>query len=69
MSGMRRKDEGEEMTKCCCNCLHNIRTGEPASITCHCDIDGHYIGYVACFEDCCDDWKTDAPKWAKESTK
>ena len=57
------------MTKCCCSCSHNIRTGEPANITCHCDIDGHYIGYVACFEDCCDDWKTDAPKWEKESTK
>ena len=53
------------MTKCCCNCIHNIRTGEPASKKCHCDVDGHYIGYVACFEDCCEDWKTDAPKWAK----
>ena len=54
------------MTKCCCNCLHNIRTGEPASKVCHCDIYGHYIGYVACFENRCDKWELEEPKEERE---
>lgn len=47
------------MKRVCCDCRHNIRTGEPAHIKCHCEIDGHYIGYVACFEHWC-------RRWAKE---
>ena len=48
--------------KVCCNCRHNIRTGELTNIECHCDKDGHYIGYVACFEDWCKHWAKDK-KW------
>ena len=48
----------EDMRKrCCCNCRRNIRSGDP--IECHCEIDGHYIGYVECFEGWC-------RRWAKE---
>ena len=43
----------------CCNCRHNIRTGEGGNIECHCDIDGHYIGYVECFEHWCRRWAKD----------
>jgi len=43
----------------CCNCRHNIRTGEVGNIECHCDIDGHYIGYVECFEHWCRRWAKD----------
>jgi len=42
--------------KVCCNCKHNIRTDSGAYIRCHCDIDGHYIGYVECFEHWCRRW-------------
>lgn len=34
------------MSKVCCNCKHNIRTGKAPNIECHCEIDGSYIGYV-----------------------
>lgn len=47
------------MKRVCCDFRHNIRTGEPTHIKCHCEIDGHYIGYVACFEHWC-------RRWAKE---
>lgn len=43
--------------KCCCTCKHNKRTGEVADIKTHCDIDGHYIGYVANFNCVCDKWE------------
>lgn len=36
--------------RCCCNCRHDIRTWDKGNCECHCDIDGHYIGYVECFE-------------------
>ena len=52
--------DGERMSaengKVCCNCRHNIRTGEFGDIKCHCDIDGHYIGYVECFDHWCRRW-------------
>lgn len=47
--------------KVCCNCRHNIRTGEVTNIKCHCDIDGSYIGYVQCLEYCCRHWSPDRP--------
>ena len=43
--------------KVCCNCKHNIRTGELADIECHCDIDGSYIDYVKCMVYRCEYWK------------
>jgi len=47
-----------KLEPCCCSCEHNIRsnTGN-GDVECNCDIDGHYIGYVECFEDCCTNWK------------
>ena len=43
----------------CYNCRHNIRTGEIANRECHCEIDGHWIGYVQCFEGWCRHWAMD----------
>lgn len=43
-------------TRCCCNCRHDIRTGDEAYIECHCEIDGHYINYVQTFEGWCRHW-------------
>ena len=44
---------------CCCNCHRNIRTKEADGyVRCNCEIDGHYIGYVECFEGWCKHWKT-----------
>lgn len=44
--------------ECCCSCKHNIRKGHPIyNIICECEIDGHYINYVACFENVCELWK------------
>lgn len=55
----------------CCNCRHNIRTNslEYAMASCHCEIDGHYIGYVACFEDWCRHWASDAKYWAEKENR
>jgi len=49
-----------ERIRCCCNCRHHIRTCDDG-VHCisHCEIDGHYIGYVECFEGWC-------KRWAKE---
>ena len=55
-----------EVTKeeeCCCSCEHNIRvTGKDGFVTCHCEIDNHYIGYVASFDNVCEEWVQDR-KW------
>lgn len=45
-----------ENGKVCCNCRHNIRTGELSNIQCHCEIDGNYIGYVTCMTYWCRHW-------------
>ena len=47
--------------RCCCNCRHNIRCKEKpkSNITCYCDIDDHYIGYIECFEGWCKHWSKD----------
>lgn len=54
-----------EVTKeseCCCSCRHNIRKQDEkqTGIYCECEIDGHYIGYVACFESVCDEYKAES---------
>ena len=46
-------------TRCCCNCRHNMRTGELANIQCHCEVDGHSINYIQCFEGWCRHWAKD----------
>ena len=55
-----------ENGKVCCGCRHNIRTEEKTGIECHCDIDGHYIGYVTCFEHWCRHWALDKDDKDKE---
>lgn len=42
--------------RCCCNCRHNIRTDTGKMVECRCEIDGHYIEYVECFEGWCRHW-------------
>ena len=52
-------ESSEPRKRCCCNCRHNIRSGEPTE--CHCEIDGSYIGYIQCFDGWCRHWAKD--KW------
>lgn len=47
-----------ERERCCCNCGNNIRYGS----VCHCSVDGHYIGYIECFEQWCKHWRKEH-KW------
>lgn len=54
--------------RCCCNCRRNIRTGKPGAVTCHCEIDGHYISYVACFDGWCRRWARET-KWDNEKSE
>ena len=62
-----------ENGKVCCNCRHNIRTtfdGNTSyncgiNTSCHCEIDGHSIGYVECHEGWCRRWAKEK-KWDKE---
>jgi len=47
-----------ERKRVCCNCGNNIRKKvDGGHIQCYCQIDGHYIGYVACFEYWCRRWR------------
>ena len=48
----------------CCNCRHNIRTGEVPNIKCYCDIDGSWLSYVTVMTHWCRRWAKD--KWDKE---
>lgn len=45
----------------CVNCGHNIRSEatDGSGSVCNCAIDGHYIGYVECFEHWCRRWCKD----------
>lgn len=47
------------MERLCVNCRRNIRIKNKSGIECRCEVDGHYIGYVATFTERC-------RKWAKE---
>lgn len=52
----------KERKRNCVNCGNNIRTpreDNPCRIECHCKLDGHYIGYVKCFEGWCKHWCKD----------
>lgn len=52
-----------DCTRCCCNCKHDVRTWDDyAHCTNHCEIDGHRIGYVECFEGWCRHWEKER-KW------
>ena len=43
--------------ECCCSCKHNKRKSDEKGIYCECEIDGHYIGYIECFDSVCERWK------------
>lgn len=46
-----------ENCKVCCNCKHCIREWDAdGHCDLHCEIDGHYIGYVECHEGWCKHW-------------
>ena len=49
--------------RCCCNCGHDIRVPckDNPNMVDHneCEIDGHYIGYLDCFEHWCNRWCKD----------
>lgn len=51
-----------ENGKVCCSCRRCIRIGEVGEIKCHCEIDGHHIGYVSCMEHWCRHWAREK-KW------
>ena len=55
---------GTERKRVCCNCGNNIRIRNDKDnfVRCECAIDGHYIGYIECFEHWCRRWKKDR-KW------
>ena len=55
-------------SRCCCNCRRNIRTGKLGKVACYCEIDGHYIGYVECFEGWCRRWARET-KWDNDGGK
>lgn len=54
----------EKRKRVCCNCGNNIRIrdNKGTCVRCECVIDGHYIGYLECFEHWCRRWKKDR-KW------
>ena len=43
----------------CVNCRHNKRIPLKRGVECRCEIDDHYISYVACFEGWCRRWAKD----------
>ncbi len=56
----------EENGKVCCNCRHNIRIPKATYIDNKCDIDGHRIGYLECFEGWCRHWAKDQRDFKEE---
>lgn len=52
-------------TKCCCNCVHDIRIKDEQGMVQRneCETDGHIIDYIQCFEARCDQWEEDP--WQK----
>ena len=46
--------------ECCCSCKHNIRKQDEKQVYCECEIDGHYISYMSCFDNVCERWDKDA---------
>ena len=49
----------EQRKRCCCNCGNCQRIDKGTHKETRCAIDGHYIGYVECFEHWCRRWKKD----------
>ena len=46
----------KENGKVCCNCRHNIRTGEPGEVKCHCEVTGDWLSYLRVMEYWCRHW-------------
>jgi hypothetical protein len=47
----------EGKARVCCSCRHNKRIPNGTDMQCKCDIDGHYIGYIECFDCWCRRWQ------------
>ena len=56
--------------ECCCSCKHNKRKKDGENIYCECEIDKHYIGYIASFDNVCERWvkEDDACKSKRRNT-
>ena len=46
-------------SRVCCNCRHNIRTGEVTNVECHCEIDGAWLSYLTVMTHWCRRWAKD----------
>ena len=52
--------EASDVSRRCCSCKHNVRTHDKVwGCVCHCEKDGHYIGYIANFTCVCEEWEED----------
>lgn len=57
-----------DQSKPCVSCIHNVRirvNGNITNVQCRCDIDWHYIGYCACFEQTCPHYARKKTVWLK----
>lgn len=60
---------------CCCTCDRNKRTkDDKGCVECHCQTDGHYIGYLESFHYACGNYKLDevympGGKWYENTKK
>lgn len=61
----------QERKRVCCNCGNNVRTktDDGVYVQSRCQIDGHYIGYVACFEHWCRRWRKEKEKLWRQGKK
>lgn len=60
----------DKLIRCCCNCRRNKRSkGKYGTIVCHCEIDGHYIGYLENFDGWCRRWAKDKFMCGEVETK
>ena len=54
-----------EKQRVCCNC----RNRKASEIVSKCMIDGHYIGYLQCFDNWCLHWASDEAKWLESEVE
>ena len=67
MNYMGKEQTMSDRKRCCCNCRRCVRTWDGGNCTTHCEIDGHYIGYIECFEGLCHRWAKDP--WQEERSE
>lgn len=53
-------DEVTKEEECCCSCKHNKRIRKNLYMESYCNVYGHYIGYVECFNCVCERWEKNA---------